>query len=301
MRRRVRTAWIVPLALAVALCTATRIAAADEEAAAARAKAALEAPPAEAGDTSSRETAGDSRTLLGLFLAGGPFMWPILALSLVVVAFSLERLLALRRGRMIPSGLIKGLEAALGERPVQPRSLRRLCREHPSVAADVVRTLLDNLGRPLPEVEAAVAATKDREASRLYANIRPISLAVTVSPLLGLLGTVQGMIVAFSTTAELAPGANRAAELAGGISMALVTTFAGLCVAVPAAVLAHALEGRILAGFRRIDELLDRFWPLVGWYERAARRSASGNGVPPAAKVPQVPRAAPQPPRRVES
>jgi biopolymer transport protein ExbB len=120
-------------------------------------------------------------------------------------------------------------------------------------------------------VEHAAEVAKEREASRLYANIRPISLAVTVTPLLGLLGTVQGMILAFYTTANLQAGANRAAELAQGIYVALVTTFAGLCVAIPAAMLAHYLEGRILIGFRRVDDVVSAVLPLVEKYENKGR------------------------------
>jgi biopolymer transport protein ExbB len=105
----------------------------------------------------------------------------------------------------------------------------------------------------------------------MYANIRPISLAVTVTPLLGLLGTVQGMILAFYTTANLEAGANRAAELAQGIYVALITTFAGLCVAIPAAVIAHFLEGRILAGFRRVDGVVATILPQLERFENRGR------------------------------
>jgi biopolymer transport protein ExbB len=83
------------------------------------------------------------------------------------------------------------------------------------------------------------------------------------------------MILAFYTTANLQAGANRAAELAQGIYVALITTFAGLCVAIPAAVLAHFLEGRILAGFRRVDGAVAGILPLVEKYENKGRVSPS--------------------------
>lgn len=213
------------------------------------------------------------QSLWELFLAGGFLMWPIVAMSVVVVAFGLERLWALRRSRFVPRVLVDGLARLPAEGPFDPRKAYRLCQEHPSVLASVVKALLEKTGRPLPEVEHAVEAAKEREASRLYANIRPISLAVTVTPLLGLLGTVQGMILAFYTTANLQAGTNRAAELAQGIYVALITTFAGLCVAIPAAVIAHFLEGRILAGFRRIDDVVAGLVPLVEKYENKGRLS----------------------------
>jgi biopolymer transport protein ExbB len=146
--------------------------------------------------------------------------------------------------------------------------------------------MLEKVGRPVPEIERAAELAKDREASRLYANIRPISLAVTVTPLLGLLGTVQGMIIAFYTTANLEAGANRAAELASGIYVALITTFAGLCVAIPAAMLAHWLEGRILRGFRGVDDLVGEVLPQLERYENKGRLTAAQL----AAQPPEVPK-----------
>jgi biopolymer transport protein ExbB len=211
------------------------------------------------------------QTLWELFLAGGFLMWPIVAMSLVVLTFGIERLIALRRSRFVPRGFATGLLRLASEGPFDPRKVYRLCKEHPSAAADVVRTMLERLGRPLPEIEHAVEVTKERDASAMYANIRPISLAVTVTPLLGLLGTVQGMILAFYTTANLEAGANRAAELAQGIYVALITTFAGLCVAIPAAVIAHFLEGRILAGFRRVDGVVAGMLPKFEKYENRGR------------------------------
>ncbi len=203
------------------------------------------------------------QNLWELFLAGGIFMWPIVALSLVVVTFGLERTIALRRGRFVPRRLRAGLEELAAAGTLDPTRAARLCAEHPSVSGDVVRAVCARADRPLPEIERAAEVAKERAASRLYANVRPIALAVTVTPLIGLLGTVQGMIIAFYTTATLDTSANRTAELAQGIYVALVTTFAGLCVAIPAAVLAHWLEGRIQRGFRDVDDLLDVVLPAM--------------------------------------
>jgi len=219
---------------------------------------------------------GDLKTLWELFLAGGPLMWPITVMSFLVVAFGLERLVALRRRRFVPADLATKLRLIADGSAFDPRQVAAWCDADRSVLATVVRAMLARRGRPLPEVEHAIEATSNREASRLYANIRPISLAVTITPLLGLLGTVQGMIIAFYTTANLQAGANRAAELASGIYLALITTFAGLCVAIPAAIIAHYLEGRILAGFRRVDEVVFRLLPAMETFERRGRAGSVG-------------------------
>jgi biopolymer transport protein ExbB len=225
------------------------------------------------------------QTLWQLVLQGGVLMWPIVAMSLVVVTFGIERFVALRRSRFVPAGLREGM-AKLVAGGFDPRKAWRLCTEFPSAAAEVLEAMLEKVGRPVPEIERAAEVAKDRAASRLYANIRPISLAVTVTPLLGLLGTVQGMILAFYTTANLEAGANRAAELASGIYIALITTFAGLCVAIPAAILAHWLEGRILRGFRDVDGLVDEVLPQLERYENKGRLTAAQLSVQP----PEVPK-----------
>jgi biopolymer transport protein ExbB len=236
------------------------------------------------------------QTLWQLFLAGGPLMWPIVAMSLVVVTFGIERLVALRRRSFVPPELAREL-ADLEEGRFDPRLAYRLCADHPSVVARVVQGLLEKTGRPLPELERAVEVEKDREASRLYANVRPISLAVSVTPLLGLLGTVQGMILAFMKTASPEVGANRATELAGGIYVALITTFAGLCVAIPAALLAHFLEGRILKGFREVDEVVDGVLPQLEKFEGKGRVTPAQLAATPPAAAARPPAARPVSPR----
>jgi biopolymer transport protein ExbB len=101
---------------------------------------------------------------------------------------------------------------------------------------------------------------------------------------------VQGMIMAFFVTANADPSMNKSEQLAQGIYVALVTTFAGLCVAIPAAVLAHAFEGRIQSLFRDLDELILGLLPNFERYEgklRVNRQSLSAE--PEHAEPPQGP------------
>ncbi len=206
--------------------------------------------------------------LLTLLFSGGHLMWPIVAMSLLVVTFGVERSLALRRRKILPPELVMALGRA-SEQPggFEPRRAYKLCQEFPSTAATVIRAMLLKLGRPHVELERAGAEAEQREAGRLYANVRWLGLAATVAPLLGLLGTVWGMINAFFATANLPTGANKAEVLAQGIYVALVTTFAGLAVAIPAAVLAHMFEGRIQKLFRELDEMLQGIMPQLERFE----------------------------------
>ncbi|MFH1266426.1 MAG: MotA/TolQ/ExbB proton channel family protein [Planctomycetota bacterium] len=216
----------------------------------------------------------EKMNFLELLMRGRWLMLPIAVMSLLVVAVGAERLLGLRRPRVVPSRLIAELEGLAGEREgFDPRQAYKLCQKYPSAAAKVVRAMLLKIGRPHSELEQAISRANEREAAHLYSNVRWLNLAAGVTPLLGLLGTVWGMIEAFFQTANLPLGANKAEYLADGIWKALVTTFAGLAVAIPAAVLAHYFEGRIQKLFRELDESLQGLLPQLERYEGRLRMS----------------------------
>jgi biopolymer transport protein ExbB len=211
---------------------------------------------------------------LEMIVKGGWLMVPIGLMSLLVVTFGIERLLALRRHKILPPELIAGLGKLASQKGgMDPRAAYRLCQQFPSTASNVIKIMLLKLGRPHTEVEHAVSEANDREAAKLYSNVRWLSLAAGTAPLLGLLGTVLGMIDAFFTTANLPGGVNKAEYLAGGIYTALVTTCAGLSVAIPAAFLAHLFEGRIQKLFRDLDEMLLGLLPQLERYEGRLRVS----------------------------
>jgi biopolymer transport protein ExbB len=227
------------------------------------------APPAERPAPASR----DEINLLSLLVRGGGFMIPLGLLSIIVVTFAIERGLGLRRERVIPQSLITGLGRASSPTGFDPRKAYRLCQEYPSATANVIRSMLLKVGRPHSEVEHTVAEAGQREADRMYANVRWLTMSAGVAPLIGLLGTVWGMIVAFHDTTRLAPGQNKADFLANGIYVALVTTLAGLCIAIPAAIIAHYYEGRIQKLFHEIDELMFNLLPQIERYEGRVRFS----------------------------
>lgn len=203
-----------------------------------------------------------------LYLAGGVLMVPITVMSFIAVAFGIERLLGLRRRRILPPRLLRELKQLAAQKGgLDPRQAFRLCQQYPSTAARVIRAMLLKVGRPTTELEHAVAEANEREAAKLYSNVRWLNLCTTITPLMGLLGTVQGMIQAFFVTAHLPVGANKAESLAQGIYVALVTTFGGLVVAIPAAIMAHFFEGRIQRLFRDLDETLLGLLPQFQRFE----------------------------------
>lgn len=222
----------------------------------------------------------ESINIFTLLVQGGVFMIPILLMSLVVVTFTIERMIGLRRDRILPEALVSGLGQLGGPQGgFDPRKAYKLCQQYPSAAATVVRAMLLKVGRPHSEVEHAVAEASEREANRLYSNVRWLILAAAVAPLLGLLGTVWGMIRAFHDTTQLTPDVNKADYLAEGIYVALVTTLGGLCVAIPAAIFAHYFEGRVQTLFHQVDEMLFNLMPQVERFEGRVRFGRpAGNG-----------------------
>lgn len=212
--------------------------------------------------------------LLELLISGGGFMIPLVALSVAVVMITIERALVVRRTNVLPPILVREL-AELGRATggFDPRAAYRVCQTYPSAAGRVVQAMLTKVGRPQSEVEHTVSEASQREAERLHSNIRWLSLSAQVAPLIGLLGTVWGMILAFYATTQLGPGQNKSEALAEGIYTALVTTLYGLCVAIPAAIAAHWFEGKIISLFHQIDELAFNLFPQVERFEGKIRFS----------------------------
>ena len=207
--------------------------------------------------------------LWDLAVRGGVFIIPIGLCSIVVLAFALERRVGLQKGRIIPRGLLVALQnlnqPSIG---IDPRLAYDECQKFRSPLGRVIQAAILKVGRPHAELEKAVEDAVSREADEMAQNIRPINVTASIAPLLGLLGTVQGMILAFmvmSTTA--ASGAAKGQELAQGIYTALVTTFAGLCVAIPAIIIANSLEGRIERLLRGMEDVFNEILPLFERFE----------------------------------
>lgn len=219
---------------------------------------------------------------LSLLTQGGWFMFPLLLLSLAVVTIAIERFLALRREKIFPPEMIDQL-GMLSRSPggLDPRRAYQVCQRYPSSASYVLRSMLVKVGRPQAEMESAVSDAGQREATRLTQMTSWLSLAAAIAPLIGLLGTVWGITQAFYDTtqlAELNAGQNRGVALANGIYVALVTTMVGLMIAIPAAVLSHFFENRIMQLMNEIEEMVHNLLPQFERYEGQVRfTSGLGN------------------------
>ncbi len=173
------------------------------------------------------------RNLLQIFHDGGILMYPIAICSFVMMVFFFERLIALRSGRVIPRPFVKRLIEQLEQQQIDRDEAIELCIRNPSPISQICAAALKRYGRPAVEVEQMVLDAGERVTNQLRRYLRIFSAISNVSPLLGLLGTVLGMIEAFNAIS----GSNAMGKpevLAGGISTALLTTAAGLVVAIPA-------------------------------------------------------------------
>lgn len=270
MRQIVTLLVILILPLALLAVPAVAQTSPSEEDPTALAEAALGSPATSDIDSATGDDA-PSLQVLDLLTKGGWLMLPILLMSILVVAIGVERTLGLRESRILPTQLVRDLGRLAESKVFDPRQAYQLCQRYPSSAARVVRAMLLKVGRPHNEVEKTVADACQRESDTLYSNVRTLNLAASVTPLLGLLGTVWGMIQAFFVTANMPDASNKGEALAQGIYVALVTTFAGLAVAIPAAVLAHMFEGRILRLLHQVENLAASLLPQVERYEGKLR------------------------------
>ncbi|MHC4936774.1 MAG: MotA/TolQ/ExbB proton channel family protein [Planctomycetota bacterium] len=184
--------------------------------------------------------------MLDLFQAGGPlFMVPLLLASIGVVALAIERTVHFRRAAVDREALHSAVREALAAEGVT--GARRAAEEIPGPLARVWSEGLAHTHLPVPLLRERLEGVACTELQRLERGVPQVEVVAQVAPLVGILGTVWGMIIAFGGMAlGLAAGVGIDGErLTEGISRALVTTGAGLAVAIPATIIHHALRARI--------------------------------------------------------
>ncbi len=178
--------------------------------------------------------------MIELFAKGGVFMYPILLCSVVALAIFLERLWVLRRSQVLPDTFVQNVEALLKKEKIAEAIY--LCQGHASSIARVFLGGLKNTGRGMWLVKEGIEEMGGREAVVLQKHIGALATIANLTPLLGLLGTVSGMIKTFNVISV--QGVGNPAPLAGGIAEALVTTASGLSVAIPTLVCYRILKDR---------------------------------------------------------
>ena len=181
---------------------------------------------------------------------GGVLMIPIALCSIIALAIFLERLWSLRRSRVIPRDFLIEIEDLIRREKI-PEAITR-CRKDNSSMANIIVAGIRNFGKRREIVKEGIEEIGRREAATLERYINVVGTIAAIAPLLGLLGTVFGMIKAFDVISI--QGVGNPSSLAGGISEALITTAAGLVVAIPTFVLYRYLANKADALIVEMEE-----------------------------------------------
>ena len=174
-----------------------------------------------------------TRNIADIMRKGGPLMYVLALCSVIGVAFVFERFVSLRRSRIIPNAFVKRFLEQVREGSLDRERALAVCAENPCPISEVFASAVRKWGRSGMELEQAVMDAGERVANELRKYLRVFAALHIIGPLLGLLGTVFGMITAFNAVAT-SEALGRPERLAEGISQALLNTAFGLAIAIPA-------------------------------------------------------------------
>ncbi len=191
-----------------------------------------------------------------LLLKGGPISVMIGVCSVVALGVFLERLWSLQRNRIIPDTFLTRIETLIGEKRLQDALL--LCQETQNPMARVMAAALRNAQSDRARIKEGVEEVGKIEGSYLERYVEVVGTVAAITPLLGLLGTVYGMIKVFQRVEQY--GLGDPAQFANGIWEALVTTAVGLTVAIPAFIFYKYLQARVS---RLLVEMEERSLKLI--------------------------------------
>ena len=243
------------------------------------------APGAPAGATDGEEPKETS--FLGLLLKGGWFMIPIALASLLGLALIFERLIALRRGAVIPNGFLPGLEGVFRNPQTDAEAALDYCHRSKSPIARVIAVGIRNLPRGVESIEQGIEDAGANEVAKLRRNLRMLYGVSAVAPMLGLLGTVWGLIEAFRQAEQ--KGFGQPEHFAGGIYEALVTTFAGMCVAIPVLIFYYYFRGKIDRLVSEMNDASERFVEKFLPPHDSAQAATPAQPTRPASTAPPLP------------
>ncbi len=179
--------------------------------------------------------------MLEIITAGGWLMLPILTCSVVAMAIVVERFWSLRKNHILPANVLNQSCHLLRDHEISDADIEHLYLH--STLGQVLATGVANRHKPLEAIKISMQETGSHVAHEMNRFLNALGTIATITPLLGLLGTVLGMISVF--TRITSAGVGNAGELAGGISQALITTAAGLAVAIPSLVMHRYFRGHI--------------------------------------------------------
>jgi biopolymer transport protein ExbB len=184
------------------------------------------------------------------FIQGGIFMWPILLFSLLALAVIIERFIVFQKAKInVNEFLTKVRKALLVNRNV--KEAIKVCEQYRGPVASVIKAGLLRYGHDREDIEKTIENAALYELDRLERRLSILATTANVEPMLGFLGTVSGMIKSFGTLAT--QGLSNPGAVAAGISEALITTAAGLIVAIPAQICFNWFTTKVTRFVRDIE------------------------------------------------
>jgi len=211
--------------------------------------------------------------MLEIVRAGGWLMLPIIGCSIIAAGIVLERLWTLQPKRVLPVNLARQVRDWVTNDQLDPEHLQRLHQSSP--LGQMLATGLANRRQPREVVKESIEDVGRHAVHELERYLSPLGTIAAISPLLGLLGTVIGMIKVFA--AITASGVGNPGVLAGGISEALITTAAGLSVAIPALIAYRYLRAKVDGLVVQMEKETIKFLETVVAYQGAAELKALEN------------------------
>lgn len=198
-----------------------------------------------------------------LFAQGGLMMYPLAVCSVLALAIALERGFALRRNKIIRPEIVSVIENIQG--PEDIGLALSVCKQYQGPFSSIMRAGLDNRELPVDEIRESILDQGRQEMGSLQKGLVVLETVASVSPLLGLLGTVLGMIRVFQDVSEV--GVGQGNLLAGGIAEAIFTTAAGLFIAIPALVCFNLYNSRSETLILEIEKYANTLLKKLGGFQ----------------------------------
>ena len=193
---------------------------------------------------------------------GGAVGWMLIGLSVIGLALFIDNMVNMRKLKLAPPDVVDEIEALIEAGEYQ--EAMELCEAEPSYFTNIVAAGLPRLNASFEAMEKSVEEMSDEEQLKLFMKLGWLSLIAAVAPMLGLTGTVLGMIMAFKVIAS-SKGAAEPSDLADNISLALITTLLGLFVAIPMTAAFVFLRNRVVKTTLEIsavvEDIFERFRP----------------------------------------
>ena len=203
-------------------------------------------------------------TIANLIVDSGFIGWIIVAQSVLALALVIECFVSIKREKLAPPELVDEVQALFDEGQFQ--EAMELCENEPTFFTKICSAGIAKIGHPFDVIQASLSEMGDEESTRLNQKLGWLAVNAALAPMLGLLGTVQGMILAFHQIAA-SGGQATPADLANSISIALLTTLFGLMVAIPVlacmAYLRNKMVRAIIEVGAIVSDVFERFRPAA--------------------------------------